>query len=89
MEERSANALPKSGLALAWRISTELVAAVAVGGFIGYALDRWLETEPWLLIAFTLLGAVAGMLNVFRLATGQGYGVGYRSGRDSEGKKGD
>jgi ATP synthase protein I len=83
-EERSAHALPKSGIGLAARIGTELVVAVLVGAGIGYGLDRWLGTQPWCLIAFTLFGGAAGMLNVFRLATGQGYAVGYRPEHDDK-----
>jgi ATP synthase protein I len=84
VEERSAHALPKSGVGLATRIGTELVVAVVVGVLIGYGLDRWLGTQPWFLIVFTLFGAAAGMLNVFRLATGQGYAAGYRAERDDK-----
>ena len=88
-EGRSAHALPKSGPALASRIGTELVVAIAVGAFLGYWLDRGVETQPWVLIALTLLGGAAGMLNVFRLATGKGYAVRYRYVREDQRKKGD
>lgn len=66
-----------SGMALGMRITTELVATIAVGVGIGLLLDNWLETKPWFLIAFILLGSVAGMFNVFRLATGQNRVAGY------------
>lgn len=58
------------GLGLGFRIATELVAAFAVGGGIGYLLDRWLGTAPWLMVVFLLLGATAGMLNVYRVMLG-------------------
>ena len=74
-------------MGLAYRIATELVAAVGVGGLIGYGLDRWLETRPWCMIVFTLLGFVAGMLNVFRITRGYGYAAGYR--QQDETKSGD
>ena len=77
-EERSAKASPQGGLALASRIGTELVVALVVGVLIGLGIDRWLDTQPWFLIGLTLLGGAAGILNVFRLSTGQGYAVGYR-----------
>lgn len=66
------------GLGVAIRVATELVAAIAVGVGIGWALDAWLETKPWFLVAFTLLGGGAGVMNVFRLASNQGQAVGYR-----------
>jgi ATP synthase protein I len=65
-------------MGLAYRIATELVAAVGVGALIGYGIDRWLETRPWCLIVFTLLGFAAGMLNIFRITGGYGYAAGYR-----------
>ncbi|MGI9420257.1 MAG: AtpZ/AtpI family protein, partial [Geminicoccaceae bacterium] len=61
--ERRGNAL-----GLAFRITTELVAGVVVGGLIGWQLDRWLDTSPVLLLVFFGLGVAAGILNVVRTA---------------------
>ena len=69
-------------MGLAFRVGVELVAGVAVGAGIGYALDHWLGTGPWLMIVFFFLGAAGGMMNVFRAATGQGLSVGYRKPKD-------
>ena len=52
----------------AFKLGTELVAAVAVGTIIGFILDSWFDTKPWLIIIFFFLGAVAGILNVIRTA---------------------
>tara|TARA_Y200000002_G_scaffold185922_1_gene153522 strand:- start:64 stop:348 length:285 start_codon:yes stop_codon:yes gene_type:complete len=52
----------------AFKLGTELVAAVAVGTIIGFILDSWFDTKPWLIIIFFFLGATAGMLNVIRTA---------------------
>ena len=52
----------------AFRLGTELVAAVVVGTIIGFILDNWFDTKPWLIIIFFFLGAAAGMLNVIRTA---------------------
>jgi ATP synthase protein I len=43
-----------------------LPSSIAVGLLIGYFLDRWLGTEPWLLLSFTVLGIVSGLLSLFR-----------------------
>ena len=52
----------------AFKLGTELVAAVGVGTIIGFILDTWFDTKPWLIIIFFFLGAAAGMLNVIRTA---------------------
>jgi F0F1-type ATP synthase assembly protein I len=51
-----------------FRLSTELVAGVLVGAFIGWALDKWLGISPWGMIVFLLLGFAAGVINVMRAA---------------------
>ena len=55
-------------LGSAFKLGTELVAAVAVGTIIGFILDTLFDTKPWLIIIFFFLGAAAGMLNVIRAA---------------------
>tara|TARA_Y100000996_G_scaffold221697_1_gene174490 strand:+ start:146 stop:430 length:285 start_codon:yes stop_codon:yes gene_type:complete len=52
----------------AFRLGTELVAAVVVGTIIGFILDTWFGTKPWLIIVFFFLGSVAGILNIIRTA---------------------
>lgn len=60
----------KSGKAFgqAYRIGIEMVIAIAVGGFIGWLLDRWLETPPIFMLIFFFLGVAAGFLNVYKAA---------------------
>jgi ATP synthase protein I len=67
-----------SGLGFALRIGIELVAALAIGVGIGFLLDRWLGTGPWLMVVFFFLGSAAGFLNVYRAVSGYGYAAGYR-----------
>tara|TARA_B100000405_G_C16576809_1_gene371626 strand:- start:166 stop:453 length:288 start_codon:yes stop_codon:yes gene_type:complete len=52
----------------AFKLGTELVAAVVVGTIIGFILDNWFGTKPVLIIVFFLFGAAAGIVNVFRSA---------------------
>jgi ATP synthase protein I len=66
-ESRSeAGSQDRSGMALGMRLSAELIAGVLVGLGVGWALDHWLGTGPWLLLVFLLLGTAAGILNVIR-----------------------
>jgi ATP synthase protein I len=44
------------------------VAAVVVGTIIGFILDSWFDTKPWLIIIFFFLGSAAGILNVIKAA---------------------
>ncbi len=69
--------LPTGGMALAGRVTTELVAGVVVGTFIGWALDRWLGTAPALMVVFFFIGSAAGMMNVWRALTGRGMAAGF------------
>lgn len=73
-------------LGLAFRVSVELVSAVAIGVGIGWLLDGWLGTRPWFMLAFIVLGGAAGILNVYRLASGFGYAAGYAKTDDETGR---
>ena len=50
------------------KVSAELIGGVVVGGGLGWILDKWLGTFPWLFILFFLLGSAAGILNIVRQA---------------------
>ncbi len=77
---------PGSALGLALRVGVELVSALAIGLAIGWLLDKWLDTRPWLMLVFILLGGGAGILNVYRMARGFGYAVGYQQDKDPKDK---
>ena len=71
------SALPEGMAVIMGRVATELVAGVMVGSFMGWALDQWLDTSPLLLLLMFFMGAIAGMLNVWRVVTGRGLAAGY------------
>ena len=52
----------------AFKLGTELVAAVAVGTIIGFILDKTFGTKPWLIIIFFFIGVIAGITNVIKSA---------------------
>tara|TARA_B100000686_G_scaffold345152_1_gene429157 strand:+ start:3607 stop:3894 length:288 start_codon:yes stop_codon:yes gene_type:complete len=52
----------------AFKLGTELVAAVVVGTIIGFILDSWFDTKPILIIIFFLFGSAAGITNVVKAA---------------------
>ena len=72
VERKSAETKPDKGLgkalATGLRVSTELVAGVLVGGFIGWWIDRWLGTKPFAFLIMLLIGMVAGFWNVYKIA---------------------
>jgi ATP synthase protein I len=47
-------------------VALALPSAIAVGLFIGYWLDKWLGTRPWMLMVFTLLGVASGLITLIR-----------------------
>jgi len=70
IERKKLNELmPKkeSGTGFAFKISTELIAALIVGVGIGLIVDNFLGSKPFGLIIFFILGAFAGFLNVYRV----------------------
>lgn len=59
----------QAGLSFAARIGVELVAALVVGGGLGYLGDWYFGTDPWLTVVGLFLGMSAGILNVYRTVT--------------------
>ncbi len=72
------------------RVGIELVAALAIGVGLGYLADRWLGTLPLMSLLGFVFGSAAGILNVYRTATGQGSAIGFgrrpTANRDSDKK---
>ena len=66
--ENKNNDKKTSLLGIAFKMSTELVAAVLVGSIIGFIFDTWFGTKPWLILTFFFVGVIAGVLNVVRSA---------------------
>ena len=55
-------------MARGFRLSSELIAGVVVGGLMGFGFDKLLSTSPWGMIVFVLIGFTAGVVNVIRSA---------------------
>ena len=75
-----------SGLGMAFGVAAHMVAGLGVGAAIGYFLDAWLGTSPWMLCLFCFFGAGAGVLNTYRMATGIGMAMGYAPAKETASK---
>ena len=83
--ERSGGA-SSAGMGLGFRIAIELVVNIIVGTGVGYLLDWWLGTKPWLMVVFVFLGAAAGVVSIYRVAKGfdESVGLGQASRRQKK-----
>ncbi len=63
-------------LALALDLPFLLLGAIVAGGLVGYALDAWLHTKPWLMLVCGGLGFVGGMRTVLRTLATRNAGAG-------------
>jgi F0F1-type ATP synthase assembly protein I len=57
----------QSKLALALSVGTVISSNVVGGLIVGYLLDRWLKTDPWLLITGVILGTVGAFTALYRI----------------------
>ena len=65
LDDKKPNSSP---VGTAFKLSTELVSAVAVGTIIGFILDKTFGTKPWLILIFFFVGVIAGIYNVIKSA---------------------
>ena len=67
MPETNQDENRKTGFAYAAGIT--LFASVAAFCAIGYFLDKWFGTQPWLLVAGIVIGSAAGLFEFVRLSS--------------------
>ena len=67
--KREKSRMSSEGASLGMRVVTELLGGVLGGLAVGWLLDSWFGTEPWLLILMLTLGMVAAFRNVYKLGT--------------------
>lgn len=78
----------RESIASASVVGLNLVSATFVGLFIGWWLDKWLDTKPWLLLTFLVLGIAAGFKNVMvEVKKIQKADAGEREGQDGDDQK--
>ncbi len=65
---RIGTAKPDANYRQGMRVLGELIGAPFGGAVIGYVLDRWLGTGPWLLLVLLVLGFGVGIRNVIRIS---------------------
>ncbi|MCH9852155.1 MAG: AtpZ/AtpI family protein [Alphaproteobacteria bacterium] len=57
-----------AGIGMGFRMAVEMMAAVFVGVFLGYQLDKWLDSSPLFLLLLFFLGIVTGFWNIIKTA---------------------
>ena len=51
------------------RVLSYLLGGLGGGAVIGWVLDSWLDTSPWLLLTLLFLGTAAGFRNIIKLSS--------------------
>ena len=75
---------PGKAIGYGLRIATDLIAAILVGAGIGWYLDKWMGTQPILLLIFIALGLAAGARNVIRTYHAMTAEYGENTGTDTD-----
>ena len=78
----------RKGYAAAMKLSSEFIAGILVGAFLGYLLDHFAGTGPWGMIVLLLLGFCAGVLNVLRSVGKVAQPPALQKRSDGDGKEG-
>lgn len=61
-----------SGMGMGMRMATDMVVNTLVGLGMGYYLDKWLDSSPWMTLLFFLFGAASGFRAMYRAAHAHG-----------------
>lgn len=55
-----------------WVVGGSFFSSILAGFLIGFGLDWWLDTRPWFIVIFTLLGAFSGFMRLWHYARVEG-----------------
>src|SRR3954465_1620890 len=67
--ERTAKRQPDANYQSGQLVLSQLVGCPLGGGIVGWLLDRWLGTRPWLMLVMLFLGFAVGIWNVIRISS--------------------
>ncbi|MFN0086808.1 MAG: AtpZ/AtpI family protein [Blastocatellia bacterium] len=57
----------QSKLMLAFSVGAVITSNIVGGVIAGYLLDRWLGTDPWLVVAGVILGTIGAFVSLYRI----------------------
>jgi ATP synthase protein I len=66
--KRDGSAKPDGDYRLGMRVLSELIGAPLGGALVGWVLDYWFGTKPWLLLVLLLAGFGIGIRNIIRIS---------------------
>jgi ATP synthase protein I len=66
--KRTAKRQPDPSYQAGQLVLSQLVGCPLGGGIVGWLLDRWFGTRPWLMLVFLFLGFAVGFWNVIRIS---------------------
>ncbi len=67
MDEEKESENRRSGIAYAAALSLFFSVATLLG--LGWLLDRWLKTSPWLMVAGIVVGSILGLYEFVRITS--------------------
>lgn len=71
MREDSITRQTTSAVSDGWMEGGSFFSSIIAGTLLGYFLDLWLGTEPWLVIIGIVLGSYAGFLKIWAMVKNQ------------------
>src|SRR3954470_7706218 len=66
--KRTAKRQPDASYQTGQLVLSQLVGCPLGGGIVGWLLDRWLGTKPWVMLVMLFLGFAVGVWNVIRIS---------------------
>lgn len=71
MKQESTSKQVHSAVDQGWMQAGSFLNSVLAGTLLGYVLDLWLGTEPWLVIIGIVLGSYSGFMKIWAMIRSQ------------------